>query len=588
MMKKTTWISAVVLALGLGNNVQAESLNELHTQWVKVAEDHQFSAQYDWQSGWNNDGSHTLEITRPGASFIKLHFDQFQLPQGMTLVISNSNGTELYRYSGSQPSSMSMATHITEQSFSAMSISADRVLVKVEGTPVGNANVKISIDKIQQGFSEAELASGPDMSIMSTCGEMERRDVMCWADTNPTEFERTRPTAKLLFGGGACTAWRVGADNRVMTNNHCIATAAEVANAEVWFNYQNTSCDGTTLATVTKVTGAELLATDYDLDFTLFTVNNFDQIQSFGHYGLDVREPVVGEGIFIPQHGAGNPKELSIESDKNSSGQCEVDVAVTGGRGTDTDTGYMCDTIGGSSGSPVLADSSNKVIALHHFGGCPNQGVLIDKIWPKISSYFDGIPDNDGGDGGQKAPTADFSTSISALSVTFNNLSTDRDGTIESYQWDFGDGNSAKNANPSHTYASPGTYSVTLTVTDNDGLTDSIRKDIEVLDGDGIPVLVPGKTISGLSMGRGEWLMYKVELPRGATDLSVKIYGGYGDADLYLRADEQPDSDNFDCRPYTSGNNEQCSEATPSSRVYYVGINAYRNVSGLSVVMTHN
>ena len=49
----------------------------------------------------------------------------------------------------------------------------------------------------------------------------------------------------------------------------------------------------------------------------------------------------------------------------------------------------------------------------------------------------------------------------------------DPDGSIASYSWNFGDGSSSSLANPSHTYASPGGYSVSLTVTDNIGATDS-------------------------------------------------------------------------------------------------------------------
>ncbi|HYF80581.1 MAG TPA: PKD domain-containing protein [Symbiobacteriaceae bacterium] len=58
--------------------------------------------------------------------------------------------------------------------------------------------------------------------------------------------------------------------------------------------------------------------------------------------------------------------------------------------------------------------------------------------------------------------------------VTFRNRSTDPDGAIASYLWDFGDGTSSADENPAHTYGAPGTYPVTLTVTDADGLTDTI------------------------------------------------------------------------------------------------------------------
>jgi PKD repeat protein len=49
----------------------------------------------------------------------------------------------------------------------------------------------------------------------------------------------------------------------------------------------------------------------------------------------------------------------------------------------------------------------------------------------------------------------------------------DSDGTIVSYDWDFGDGNSGTGAKPTHTYADTVIYMVTLTVTDNDGATDA-------------------------------------------------------------------------------------------------------------------
>ncbi|HIE31859.1 MAG TPA: PKD domain-containing protein [Methanosarcinales archaeon] len=50
--------------------------------------------------------------------------------------------------------------------------------------------------------------------------------------------------------------------------------------------------------------------------------------------------------------------------------------------------------------------------------------------------------------------------------------SDDPDGTIVSYEWDFGDGETGAGANPAHIYAQDGTYTVTLTVTDDDGETE--------------------------------------------------------------------------------------------------------------------
>ncbi|CAM4183678.1 immune inhibitor A domain-containing protein [Shewanella aquimarina] len=62
-------------------------------------------------------------------------------------------------------------------------------------------------------------------------------------------------------------------------------------------------------------------------------------------------------------------------------------------------------------------------------------------------------------------PVADFSYKASDLTVTFSNLSSQGGGTL-SYAWNFGDGQTSTAASPTHTYGAAGSYTVTLTVTD--------------------------------------------------------------------------------------------------------------------------
>lgn len=85
--------------------------------------------------------------------------------------------------------------------------------------------------------------------------------------------------------------------------------------------------------------------------------------------------------------------------------------------------------------------------------------------------------------GTAKPPRAAFDAAPyineAALSVTFNaSASTDEDGDIESYHWDFGDNSTGEGAQADHLYTRVGVYAVTLTVTDNDGLSSFITKHV--------------------------------------------------------------------------------------------------------------
>jgi PKD repeat protein len=82
------------------------------------------------------------------------------------------------------------------------------------------------------------------------------------------------------------------------------------------------------------------------------------------------------------------------------------------------------------------------------------------------------------------APTASFAPACTYLDCTFDGSgSSDSDGTIDNYAWDFGDGttDTTTGAIPPHTYLNPGTYNVTLTVMDNGGLADDVMIPLTVV-----------------------------------------------------------------------------------------------------------
>ena len=134
-------------------------------------------------------------------------------------------------------------------------------------------------------------------------------------------------------------------------------------------------------------------------------------------------------------------------------------------------------------------------------------------------------------------PTASFtrtpSTGVAPLLVTANgSASSDEDGSIVQYAWDFGDGSSASGQSASHTYATSGSYSIRLTVTDDDGASGSATLSVTVSP----PTNVPPQASFTLSTSGGYAPLQVTVDASGSTDTDGSIvsyawdFGDGGDA----------------------------------------------------------
>ncbi|GER22629.1 hypothetical protein NCCP1664_11260 [Zafaria cholistanensis] len=81
-------------------------------------------------------------------------------------------------------------------------------------------------------------------------------------------------------------------------------------------------------------------------------------------------------------------------------------------------------------------------------------------------------------------PTASFTSSCTGAGCSFDaTASSDADGTVAQYAWDFGDGSTGSGALVQHTFAASGTYPVRLTVTDSGGATGTLLRSVTVTAG---------------------------------------------------------------------------------------------------------
>ncbi len=97
-------------------------------------------------------------------------------------------------------------------------------------------------------------------------------------------------------------------------------------------------------------------------------------------------------------------------------------------------------------------------------------------------------------------------------------------------------------------------------------------------------LLTDGVPETGLSAGAGESRLLAIDVPTGASSLSIRSYGGSGDADLHVRYAEAPTTDLFDCRPYLYGNDESCVIRPVNPGRYLILLNAYADFSEVSLV----
>lgn len=134
-------------------------------------------------------------------------------------------------------------------------------------------------------------------------------------------------------------------------------------------------------------------------------------------------------------------------------------------------------------------------------------------IW-SFTTKADSSNGGNGGNGGgpsppepNESPTADASASdtfgfIHSFILFNGSLSTDTDGYIISWQWDFGDDTIGNGELAKHIYTESESYTITLTVTDDDGGTDTDTVTVRIAIANNVPTkpLVRGRTIGSQNM----------------------------------------------------------------------------------------
>lgn len=315
------------------------------------------------------------ELSFAGATYIAPHFAAMDLPAGASLRVSTPDGSRARTYErrGNQIAGSA--------GFWGMPMPGERAVLELYST-VAVAAGAVRLDQFAHGFAApAPLDDDTDISI---CGTDDSLEAKCYATSEPTAYGRARAVSRLHIAGvSACTGWLVGSEGHLITNEHCINTASDAANTSFEFMAEGATCQSNC-----KQSGAcpgpvvadtsQLVKVDANLDYALVKLP-VNPTTDYGFLQLRPTGAVVGEQIYIPQHPAVWGKRIAMKAGALPATITTLDAPACSG--TDyQDVGYMADTQGGSSGSPVLGYSDHQVVALHHCAACPNRGVPIDLV----------------------------------------------------------------------------------------------------------------------------------------------------------------------------------------------------------------
>jgi len=154
-------------------------------------------------------------------------------------------------------------------------------------------------------------------------------------------------------GVSLCTGWIISVDY-IMTNHHCIpGKSGQVLKASLLMNYIE---EGKTSGTKRFDVETKPVETSSALDYSIVRVRGNPGMK-YGIIPMQVRDPSPEEELFIVQHPAGKAKRLTRRN-------CRADNQTE----RPEELRHFCDTLGGSSGSPVFSDNDMALVGLHFAG----------------------------------------------------------------------------------------------------------------------------------------------------------------------------------------------------------------------------
>ena len=333
---------------------------------------------------WTRDGSAwTRTIHESGAAFLKVRFTSVDLPPGASITVRDTDGHVVETLTGRGPGDAGR--------FWSLAVPGDQLELVYRPARRGTGERPFRVTRVVVGDPVAFDALRPHAK--SVCAPADFEPVACYQG-DAAKWAAIRTTASVLTMVGdtaiACTGVLVSPRDGVLTTATCLQDAAACADAEFVFGNYRTDCGGPSRNAWTSYRCAETLGTSPflacdptmgSLDYSLHRADGAPSA-TWGWSDPDPTPLISGEALYVPQHAAGRPMEIV----HGSGADVEVDGTTLRYYGT-------LDTESTSVGAPIFRDADDRLVGLHHCGGCAspgvgNRGVRMQEIEPEIAAHL--------------------------------------------------------------------------------------------------------------------------------------------------------------------------------------------------------
>ena len=349
------------------------------------------------------NGTWSHEIRVDGAAFLKPYWSRMDLRRGYVLRVLDVSGREVERFVGGKDTarrgfwglsspgdSMTFELSLGSDTAGQSSKRYDAPPFQMSRLAVGDADAWAAVSTIPSRSSLEKATASK-----SICDTADFTDAICHQG-DAGRWAAAQATAGILeiSGDGVffCTGVNISPRNMVLTTESCLPDSAACSGAEFVFGYHRETCGSGNVVdtwqsyrcseTLTSSPFGNMCDPDTDnLDFALHQVDG-DPATDWGFVDPDPTPLTSGEALYIFQHAAGRPLELS----EGSGMDVEVDGMTLRYYGT-------LDTESSSTGAPIFRDSDDRLVGLHHCGGCStpgvgNRGVRMEDIKPLIAAHL--------------------------------------------------------------------------------------------------------------------------------------------------------------------------------------------------------